>query len=287
METLCRGIVKELFESGGGISGVQIADFDAFMNNELQRIINFMAPISVSSTCLPQERQYRYTVTLGRAHVYKPSMNEVKVFSDGTATIMPMTPLQARNTQSSYNGLLFIEMTLKRCPITDGVPCDDEVEILEDTMVQFGRIPIMVGSSRCATYGMSDEQKMAIGEAPDDPGGYFIINGNEKVMIGQERVAHNHLYISDTGKQSSRYAYRADIRCVPFAGRNANRTSNTIVWISKPQVYSILFYCKIVGKYTQTLINRMASNSSQSLTHEILAFILRYHKRVKMPLKFL
>lgn len=237
METLCRGIVKELFDSSGGIAGVQIADFDAFMNNELQRIINFMAPISVSSTCLPLKHQYRYTITLGRAHVYKPAMNEVKILPDGTTTIIPMTPLQARNTQSSYNGLLFIEMTLKRYPIIDGVPCEDGVEILEDKKpVQFGRIPIMVGSSRCATYGMSDEQKMAIGEAPDDPGGYFIINGNEKVMIGQERVAHNHLYISDTGKQSSRYAYRADIRCVPFGGRNANRTSNAIVWISKPQV---------------------------------------------------
>ena len=244
METLCRSIVKDLFDSGGGIAGVQIADFDAFLNNELQRIINFMAPISVSSTCLPQERQYRYTITLGRAHVYKPAMNEVRVLADGNTTILPMTPLQARNTQSSYNGLLFIEMTLKRCPIAEGgVLCEEETEILEDQkLVQFGRIPIMVGSSYCTTYGMSDEQKMAIGEAPDDPGGYFIINGNEKVMIGQERVAHNHLYISDTGKQSSRYAYRADIRCVPFAGRNANRTSNAIVWISKPQVFFFRLY---------------------------------------------
>lgn len=236
MEGLCRTVVKELFGTGGGISGVQIADFDSFLNHELQRIINFMAPVSVNTTCLPG-KQYRYTISLGRSFVQKPARNEVTESADGTTTINLMTPLQARNTQSSYNGLLFIEMTLQRCPIVDGIPKEDDVEYLEkDKPIQFGRVPIMVGSSRCITYGMSDEEKMAIGEAADDPGGYFIINGNEKVMIGQERVAHNHLYISDLGKQSSRYAYRADIRCVPFGGRNANRTSNTIVWLSRPQV---------------------------------------------------
>lgn len=247
METLCRTVVRELFDTGGGIAGVQIADFDHFLNNELQRIINFMLPVSVNTTCLPNH-QYRYTISLGRSFVHKPAMNEVSEGADGSTTIRPMSPMQARNTQSSYNGLLFIEMTLKRCPIIAGIPDEDKVEFLEkDKPIQFGRIPIMVGSSRCITFGMSDEEKTAIGEAADDPGGYFIINGNEKVMIGQERVAHNHLYISDLGKQSSRYAYRADIRCVPFGGRNANRTSNTIVWLSRQQVF-FLFIDYIFAK---------------------------------------
>ena len=43
-------------------------------------------------------------------------------------------------------------------------------------------------------------------------GGYFIINGSEKVLIAQERMANNHVYVFRKS-QPSKYAYVAECRC--------------------------------------------------------------------------
>ncbi|WP_256443470.1 hypothetical protein [Candidatus Nanopusillus massiliensis] len=49
----------------------------------------------------------------------------------------------------------------------------------------------MVRSKYCNTYGLSEEQLIRIGEDPTDKVGYFIINGNEKLIILSEELATN------------------------------------------------------------------------------------------------
>lgn len=39
----------------------------------------------------------------------------------------------------------------------------------------------MVKSKYCSLYNLSEEGLMEVKEDPDDPGGYFIIKGKEKV----------------------------------------------------------------------------------------------------------
>jgi DNA-directed RNA polymerase II subunit RPB2 len=53
-------------------------------------------------------------------------------------------------------------------------------------------------------------------------GGYFIINGSEKVLIAQERMANNHVYVFAKTPPSA-YSYTAEIRsAVEKGGRNAS-----------------------------------------------------------------
>ena len=56
--------------------------------------------------------------------------------------------------------------------------------------VLLGKIPIMVKSKYC-TY-KNDNQM-----CPFDLGGYLIINGNEKVIISQEKICPNKIFIFD------------------------------------------------------------------------------------------
>ena len=49
-----------------------------------------------------------------------------------------------------------------------------------------------------------------MGECRNDPGGYFIIDGKEKVIICQEKFADNTLYIRD--KVIDLYSHAAEIR---------------------------------------------------------------------------
>ncbi len=59
-----------------------------------------------------------------------------------------------------------------------------------------GKIPIMLRSTYCLLNGLTDRDLTELNECPLDPGGYFIINGSEKVLIAQEKMATN------TGKLS-------------------------------------------------------------------------------------
>jgi DNA-directed RNA polymerase II subunit RPB2 len=65
----------------------------------------------------------------------------------------------------------------------------------------------------------SDKDLTELGECPYDQGGYFVINGSEKVLIAQEKMSHNHVYVFK--KQApSKYAYVAEIRsCLETGSR--------------------------------------------------------------------
>ncbi len=69
----------------------------------------------------------------------------------------------------------------------------DEEEILvnKHLRVQIAKIPIMLRSSTCNLYNCTPQERIELGEGIEDPGGYFIINGNERVLIGQLRNAYN------------------------------------------------------------------------------------------------
>ena len=54
-----------------------------------------------------------------------------------------------------------------------------------------GKIPTMVRSSYCILNGLADRDLTELNECPLNPGGYFIINGSEKVLIAQEKLASN------------------------------------------------------------------------------------------------
>ena len=43
----------------------------------------------------------------------------------------------------------------------------------------------MLGSQLCPTYNSTAEEKTGMEECAFDKGGYFIIKGSEKVLVGQ------------------------------------------------------------------------------------------------------
>ena len=57
---------------------------------------------------------------------------------------------------------------------------------------------------------MTDRDLTELNECPLDPGGYFIINGSEKVLIAQEKMATNTVYMFQM--KDGKYAYKTEIR---------------------------------------------------------------------------
>eukprot|EP01034_Spumella_vulgaris_P042357 gene42357-52527_t len=53
----------------------------------------------------------------------------------------------------------------------------------------------MLRSRYCILNSRMDRDLTKVGECVFDQGGYFVINGSEKVIIAQERLSNNHVYV--------------------------------------------------------------------------------------------
>ncbi len=98
-----------------------------------------------------------------------------------TRKIMPNEAL-ARNL--TYAAPMYITYM----PVVSGIEKEDAAG---EAFV--GEMPVMVKSDLCYTHNMTREQLIAEGEDPDDPGGYFIIKGTERVLVGVEDLAPNRI----------------------------------------------------------------------------------------------
>ena len=93
-------------------------------------------------------------------------------------------PNEARIRNITYSGPVYVEFSLW-----------ENGTLSTKYVVQIGRLPIMVKSKYCNLYNLSEEELMQLGEDPYDYGGYFIINGTERVLIMSEELATNKFYV--------------------------------------------------------------------------------------------
>ena len=121
-------------------------------------------------------------------------------------------------TRNRYSAPLYVDVT-KTVTVTqeDGT---EEQSVEAHNKMFLGRIPIMLRSSYCSLHGHTDNELSRLGECVFDSGGYFVINGSEKVLIAQEKMAPNHVYVFKK-KQPSKYSFTAEIRSQPESGARA------------------------------------------------------------------
>ena len=167
-----------------------ITSFNNFIEQRMQQIVS-----ELSSNMQNEDVE----IKLGRIRIEKPNIIE----ADGSTKII--TPAEARLRNLTYSSPVFLEISIKQGNQT------------ESHDVEIGRIPIIVRSNVCNTHGMSKEDLEKNYLDPLDPGGYFMVNGNERVMVMTEDLAANQPFIEKSrGKLtlrlfSQRGSYRIPI----------------------------------------------------------------------------
>ena len=67
--------------------------------------------------------------------------------------------------------------------------------------VSIGRMPVMLRSSKCVLANKTPAQMSVLNECPLDPGGYFVVNGTEKVILVQEQLSKNRIIVETDPKK--------------------------------------------------------------------------------------
>lgn len=154
-----------------------IISYNEFIEHRMQEIVD-----EISGSLEQDDEEFK--INLGKVEVGRPIVIE----ADGsTSTIMPY---EARLRNLTYAAPITLELTVRK----DG-QVDSEI-------VEIGKIPVMVKSKACNTSGLDKEKLIENYHDPLDPGGYFIIKGNERVMVMAEDLAENQPFIEENAKKN-------------------------------------------------------------------------------------
>src|SRR3989338_8942970 len=174
-------VLLNSFKKDVGFVDHQITSFNEFIDLRIQKICDEIGEIEVET---PELAEFR--IKLGKVRIQKPGIKE----ADGAWR--SITPIEARIRDLTYSSPIYVEMV----PVINGVE-------QEPQEVKLGELPIMVKSKLCALHGMSEEELIENGEDPSDPGGYFIINGTERVIVMVEEVLYNRPVIETKGESQT------------------------------------------------------------------------------------
>ena len=146
-------------------------------------------------------------VSVSNFNLLQPTINE----NNGSTSVM--LPKEARLRGFTYAAIMSVTLNVKVTVTPQG---SDSPQTYHRTLndIQLGKLPIMVGSRVCVLNDPATTPQ-ALGECAYDPGGYFIINGSEKAVLAQKRVATNIVCCYDVRKQNSRWSHTAEVRSVP------------------------------------------------------------------------
>ncbi len=179
-------LMKSFFDAEGLVRQ-HLDSYDDFLESDIQKIIDEVGEIPIDSP------EYPFKVKLKRVEVGRPRVIEV----DGSDH--PIYPMECRLRNLSYGAPLYLEVAMVR---------DEHEEFSE--VVHIGDIPVMLKSKLCLLHNNSFDELIQVGEDPNDPGGYFIVNGSERVIVALEDLAPNRILVDedDTGAHP---VYRAKV----------------------------------------------------------------------------
>ncbi len=132
-----------------------------------------------------------YVVEFGQINLEEPYVKE----ADGSKT--EIWPMDARIRNITYAGELKLNMKQRfEEDQNSAIPIKKPLNNNEDE-VFIGYLPIMLKSDQCRlTMGSpSEDILIRMGEDPTDPGGYFLVNGSERVLVTQEDLAPNRILV--------------------------------------------------------------------------------------------
>lgn len=126
---------------------------------------------------------YRYT----DIHIGDPERVE---YDEGRRPVSEVTPNECRLRDMTYAAPIRVDIKYVRGK-----------QVVARRGIVIGRLPIMLRSSKCRLTGKTDRQMAQMNECALDPGGYFIVNGTEKVILVQEQLSKNRVIVETDPKK--------------------------------------------------------------------------------------
>ena len=191
----------------------QLESYNNFVGYQIIKTIEMFNPVNIKSEQDYDPASGKYAleifVTFENFHIYRPQIHE----NNGATKLM--FPQEARLRNFTYAASMTVDINLKYM-----VRSGDNFDIINTfyknlPKIHIGKLPIMLKSNICVLSQYKYIENIYSGECKFDAGGYFIINGSEKTVLGQERSAENKIYCYNVSKNNTKYTWTAEINSIP------------------------------------------------------------------------
>jgi len=190
----------------------QIESYNDMVNVQLKRTVDMFNPVKIASDQDYDKttHKHRLEVEVNFTNLYlsRPQIHE------NTGATKILFPQEARLRNFTYASMMTVDMNVKyivRGTDSDQITTHHKVF----PKIQIGKMPIMLKSCICVLTQHKHLDHNITGECPYDAGGYFIINGSEKTVLGQERAAENKVLCYNVSKNNNKWRYVAEIKSIP------------------------------------------------------------------------
>lgn len=191
----------------------QLESYNDFVNHQIQKTIDMFNPVNISSeqdyNADAKKHSLEIFISFEKFHLYRPQIHE----NNGASKLM--FPQEARLRNFTYASMMTIDLNVKYIVRTGEMLENVQTFYKNIPKIHIGKLPIMLKSSICVLNQYQHINNNLTGECSFDAGGYFIINGSEKTVLGQERAAENRVYCFNISKGNTKWSWSAEIKSVP------------------------------------------------------------------------
>jgi len=191
----------------------QIESYNDFIGVQIERTIGMFNPVMISSEQDFDKKNRKYKleieVNFDKFHLYRAQIHE----NNGATKLM--FPQEARLRNFTYASTMTVDANIKYI-VRSGEQLEN-VQTYHKVLpnIHIGKMPIMLKSSVCILNQYAHINHVETGECSYDAGGYFIINGSEKTVLGQERAAENKVFCYNVSKGNTKWTWLAEVKSVP------------------------------------------------------------------------
>jgi DNA-directed RNA polymerase II subunit RPB2 len=200
-------ILKNYFENNGFLSH-QTDTFNDYLSFGIQRVVS-------ETDIVLNQKDLKYKVSFENVYIPEP------IIVEEDRKVRKLFPSEARRRDLTYDSPIFVDVK----EIFETKDAEPEINIHRRIII--ARTPIMLSSIKCNLAKCTKKEKISNGECEFDAGGYFIIKGKERVLVGQLRGIYNQPIVLSQ-KSGEKYKFVCEVRSM-----------------SEETGHSILLQCKI------------------------------------------
>ena len=194
---------------------------------------------SVASPLGPVNREYEVHLEFNNPQFKKPTIFE------NNGAVLPMMPNDARLRNMTYASPLFVDINVTYIEIDNTNGGKQSIKKRLFPNVHLGKIPVMVGSAYCLLKDQVYIHPSRVGECAEDMGGYFIIQGGERVCISQERMSENRPFVFRNNRNTAKELEVIEVKSIGPDNDQVPKSNSVRIMYNPKNTQILLLRCTL------------------------------------------